>query len=250
MRVGKLQQIANFGRRVHFYGRQMLQHRTRAGSLTQLRNWMGLFPDWQRSMDVAPVAERGPWITYGAISHLASYIRSDMRICEYGVGGSTLFYLDRVAQVVSIEHDAEWADRLKSILPDAASGRWTVHITPPQPCSFAKAPDPTDPDAYVSTLANYANMSFKAYAETIELYPDRSFDAVQVDGRVRHCCVKHAVSKVKPNGLLILDDSHRERYADSHKRLEALGWEKHEYFGPGPYEWGFRTTCIWRRPLP
>lgn len=247
--MSKLQQMANYARRANFYGRQLLQHRKRAVGMAQLKDWMGHFPDWQRSMDVAPVSDRRPWITYGAISHLAAYLRPKMRICEYGVGGSTLFYLDRVAQVVSIEHDSEWAAQLKSMLREIAPDRWTIHITLPQACTFTTAPDPADPDAYVSTLANYANMSFKDYAGTIDRYPDAAFDVVQVDGRVRHCCVKHATSKVKPGGLLVLDDSHRERYADSHKRMAALGWEKNEYFGPGPYEWGFRTTSIWKRPL-
>ena len=43
--------------------------------------------------------------------------------------------------------------------------------------------------------------------------PDASLDLVVVDGRARVECARRAMPKVKPGGLLLLDDTSRERYA-------------------------------------
>src|SRR5678816_686272 len=49
-----------------------------------------------------------PWFSYAAIDFLDDFLRSDMNVCEYGSGGSTLFFAGRVRSVVSIEDNANW----------------------------------------------------------------------------------------------------------------------------------------------
>src|SRR5690348_4410793 len=54
--------------------------------------------------DGAPI----PWITYPAIRFLAGRVEPHFRVFEFGSGLSTLWWAQRVAHVVSVEHDPAW----------------------------------------------------------------------------------------------------------------------------------------------
>ena len=71
------------------------------------------FGVWRRSLggEANPVADERPWITFPAIEFLERTLTRDMRVFEYGAGGSTLFFATRVKEVVSIEHEGAWAPR-------------------------------------------------------------------------------------------------------------------------------------------
>jgi len=56
---------------------------------------------------------RIPWISYPAIKMLEKILKPEMRVFEWGVGGSTLFFSARVRQLVSIEHDLQWAEKTR-----------------------------------------------------------------------------------------------------------------------------------------
>jgi len=49
-----------------------------------------------------------PWFSYAAIDFLAERLSPDMQVCEYGSGGSTLFFARRARQVLSIEDNQKW----------------------------------------------------------------------------------------------------------------------------------------------
>src|SRR5579859_6931852 len=49
-----------------------------------------------------------PWFSYAAIDFLNQYLKPHMTVCEYGSGGSTLFFAQRVKSVFSIEDNPHW----------------------------------------------------------------------------------------------------------------------------------------------
>ncbi len=49
-----------------------------------------------------------PWFTYGAIDFIDYQIPPSVRVLELGGGGSTLFWLQKGATVVTIESDVNW----------------------------------------------------------------------------------------------------------------------------------------------
>jgi hypothetical protein len=57
-----------------------------------------------------------PWLVYGATDFLEHTISPQARILELGGGGSTLFWLNRGNQVVTIENDGEWYSRLSEVV--------------------------------------------------------------------------------------------------------------------------------------
>ena len=65
-----------------------------------------------------------PWNTPGAIYRLDELLTKDMTVLEFGAGGSTLFYSNRVKHVTSIESQKGW---YKKVL-DAVKGRINVEL--------------------------------------------------------------------------------------------------------------------------
>src|SRR5215471_8978373 len=112
------------------YCKEIWRNRVRASGYRGLLSWLSGFSDWQQSLDSSPVLDHRPWLTYGAIKFLSGVLRCDMRVLEYGIGGSTLFFLERGCNVISIEHDPEWAQNLHSqVFP--LSSRWQLLLIPP-----------------------------------------------------------------------------------------------------------------------
>lgn len=81
---------------------------------------------------------------------------------------------------------------------------------------------------------------FAAYCDTILDYPSESFDFVCVDGRARVECAINALDRLKPGGVLILDNSERAKYRSLFAVLAA--WPRLS-FANGVWE-----TTIFRKP--
>ncbi len=146
---------------------------------------------------------------------------------EYGGGGSSLWLVDRGADLTVVEHHPEWAAELRAKLPSQ------VEVLEVSKSTTGTADSPVE-DGY-----------FDDYAASISRYPNDGFDLVIVDGRVRVSCVEHSVNKVKPGGMLLLDDSTRPRYQLAHEMLS--NWVKTSLIG---LKIGYSTpttTTVWQR---
>src|ERR1700679_985463 len=68
------------------------------------------FPEWYRSHQpgLSPLVKHRPWITYEARVFLERLLNPGMVVLEYGCGGSSLFFMQRIARLVSVEHDPAW----------------------------------------------------------------------------------------------------------------------------------------------
>jgi hypothetical protein len=198
-------------------------------------------PSWLGSLRAGrdPLADRKPWMTYRSIRFLENYLRDGMSVFEYGSGGSTAFFLDRGCELVTVEHDGKWAAAVEDRLGDHP--RWTNHLVPPE--GVDENGSPADPYTYVS---GDNHLVFREYVRTIDAYD--AFDLVSVDGRARPAALRHAISKVRPGGVLLLDNSEREEYAPGAALVDAQDWLREDLPGPGPYNDYFWQTTVWIRP--
>src|SRR5215204_4452964 len=57
-----------------------------------------------------------PWFSYAAIDFLQDFLQSGMSVCEFGSGGSTLFFARRVKSVYSIEDNPKWFELVQTRL--------------------------------------------------------------------------------------------------------------------------------------
>ncbi|TXI79590.1 MAG: hypothetical protein E6Q44_09055 [Flavobacteriales bacterium] len=184
-------------------------HGARWSDLRYYRRWARALRDGANSMD-----ERTAWITFPAIDRLDRILKRTDRVFEYGGGGSTLFWLDRVAQVVTVEHDPQWYAILEQRLRKEGADRWTGIHVPATPGTLVPVPDPAEPAHYASADAASQGCNYQAYVHAIDRYPDGHFDVLMIDGRARTSCLAHATAKLKRGGLLVLDNAERARYTE------------------------------------
>lgn len=91
-----------------------------------------------------------------------------------------------------------------------------------------------------------SGFNFSAYVKAIEAYTDASFDLVIVDGRVRHSCITHAISKVKKVGLLLVDNADRNYYLQPHPVLfDERKWKWIRFAGHFPFGVAFVLNEKW-----
>jgi len=166
---------------------------------------------------IPELAGTTPWWLYAAIDKIASVIKPDWRVFEWGSGGSTLWLAQRVLTVISYDHDEAW-------------GRKTQH----ELAQFGLD------NATVTLIHN-----LDQYADVIQSYT-APFDLVVVDGRNRAGCLRHAGYHVKPGGYVLLDNSEREQYQDAMRLYD--GWERWDY-AKVPDQAGYAEWCttIWRK---
>lgn len=161
-----------------------------------------------------------PWFVHEAILYLEEILEPGLTCFEWGSGSSTLWLaVDLQAKsVVSIEHDREWyAKTLSELVP------FDVH----------------------NLQFNLAVLN-DGYEVAILRYPESHFDFVSVDGRNRAACIANAVAKVKPGGILVLDNSERAQYQAA-IITHLAGWMRRDFVCQGGGEKGW-TTSVWRKP--
>ena len=94
-----------------------------------------------------------------------------------------------------------------------------------------------------STLKTYSKLSFKKYVNSIEKYPQKYFDIIFIDGRARNSCVKKSLTKIRQDGIIILDNSERTIYHESILLLSK--YKRIDFYGFGPYRIYPWQTTIW-----
>ena len=200
---------------------------------------------WWRSTENGYLLDApSPWLTFDAIDALDAYLRPGMTVFEYGSGGSTLYWAKKGATVVSVEHDPLWFGVLQGRL---ASVRGVDYrLVEPEPGKLGD--DPGDPGAYTSDDDRYRESNFRRYVMQIDQFPENTFDLVSIDGRARPSCIVHAAPKVKPGGLLVLDNAERTYYLER-ARSALVGFEEQICPGCIPATGHLSQTNIYRRLL-
>ena len=118
-----------------------------------------------------------PWISYRAAKAIARHLRPDSRVLEFGAGMSTVWFARRAGSVLSLEADPAWFARVETLL--RKHGLDNVDLRQRTPATISDLHD----------------------------VPDGTFDVVLVDGPSRAACVSAALPKLKPGGILYLDNT-------------------------------------------
>jgi hypothetical protein len=185
-----------------------------------------------------------PWMAWDAVAFITAHLPPCPRVFEYGSGASTLYWLSLGARVVSVEHDRAWHAIIRARLPAGAPVDFRQVDADDVPTDATV--DAADPAAYRSGQVLHVGMRFERYVRQIDAFPDASFDLVVIDGRARTSCIAHSVAKVKPGGLLVLDDADRVRYTERTAPLLA-GFECHVFRGARPSNPAFEQTNVYRK---
>mgnify|MGYP005847534923 CR=1 FL=1 len=126
-----------------------------------------------------------PWLTPYAVSLIDELIRPTDYLLEFGSGRSTIWLAQRCRAIVSVEHDKEWFEKVSPQIKNLSNVDYR----------HAKLEAPAG--------------HVPPYLSLLDEFPDESFDVLINDGRLRHLVAEKATSKLKPGGLLVLDNAER-----------------------------------------
>ncbi|EKD66861.1 MAG: hypothetical protein ACD_49C00005G0003 [uncultured bacterium (gcode 4)] len=184
-----------------------------------------------------------PWIVFEAKDWLDEHLKSNMKVFEWGSGGSTFYFSKRVDEIVSIEYNKEWYSKVIEAISIENIKNCKYFFIEPKRNFIAKFL-PYHSSTYISkTFKEYEGLFFNEYVKKIDQFPDEYFDLIFIDGRSRSSCIAHSIKKIKRGGFLMLDNSERKLYESEMKKLNK--YKRIDFFGHGPYieeEW---QTSIW-----
>lgn len=168
------------------------------------------------------------WAT-GVVEWLKENLSYDSDILEYGAGGSTIWLMKFSKTLTTIEHDINWSIKMSNKIKKTNSRRWTLWLVPPEAEGREEFLG-IHPDGKKEYFENY----------TSAIIPSKKYDFIAVDGRCRNKCMENILKfdLLKEKGILLLDDSERERYKKSIEKVPS-GWEAFSFRD------SIRQTTIW-----
>jgi predicted O-methyltransferase YrrM len=141
-----------------------------------------------------------------AITKYESLLFEGAKVLELGSGNSTAWLINHGAEVISYEHSETWYAQMKGAFKEISHGEIRL---------------------------------FPHYYEEIARLESSSFDICIVDGIDRGLCVKAIIENnlLKPDGILIFDDSERRWFASEYTEACELieqTYSQIEYIGDYP----------------
>ena len=127
-----------------------------------------------------------PWITPAAYDAVEAYLRPTHAGLEFGSGRSTIWFAKRVARLTSVESDPGWHERVTRQLAAVGISNVESHLFP-------------GPELAGKGLES-------SYAGVEQKFGPESLDFVLVDGLYRDACALLSIDKIRPGGLLIIDN--------------------------------------------
>jgi predicted O-methyltransferase YrrM len=183
-----------------------------------------------------------PWLTYDAILWLESHLTKKMVVFEWGSGGSTVYFAQKVKQLISVEHDKKWYEQTKKTLEERLLKNKVKYLYKP-PKKIGKK----GKKVFLSSQPKYSGYSFAQYCQIINKFPDSSFDLVLVDDEARNDCLRLAKKKVRQAGYLILDNSDTPECKTEMQKMKR--WPRTDFPGIGPFNSYLWQTTIWQKAL-
>lgn len=154
-----------------------------------------------------------PWVTYSFIDFITDRIQKSQYVFEFGSGNSTIFYAKRTKKVVSVEHDKDWFEKIKSSVPS-------------------------------NSELVFSDLEYGGKYSKIPLGYSHKFDLIIVDGRDRVNCCKNCLEALTETGVVILDDSEREQYQPAIDFLMVKGFKHLSFSGISPGFFYRKSTSV------
>lgn len=139
-----------------------------------LSSGYGQMMSMRKQLSVDQNGDPVPWFTYPAIEYLKQLDLSGKRVFEYGSGYSTLFWAKHCAEVIAIEDDQVWYNRLKPQMPSNVKHVWV-----------------NNKEEYLASIAK----------------EEGQFDIIVNDGVYRLEAARLAQPRLKDDGFIVLDNA-------------------------------------------
>jgi hypothetical protein len=141
---------------------------------------------------------------------LKYFLNKNQVALEWGSGWSTLEFSKYVKEYYSIEHDAEWYERVRA----QALENTKIYYAPPQTEDFKWEP----------VYRSGSEEIFKDYIKYPEFLVSlgKKFDIVFIDGRARLFCALKTLNWLNDKAIVFIHDFDRLRYWDVLKNYRII----------------------------
>jgi len=166
-----------------------------------------------------PLDENGlpiPIYPYVIVDLLKQRLNLSMKVMEFGAGYSTLFYQSRVRKVCSVEHHKIWYEKISALAKSNVDMRYI----------------PLEEGS--------------SYENACKQFSDK-FDLIVIDGRRRTECVANCLPYLDLDGVIIWDDSNRERYQSEISQMKDRGFKRLDFNGLKATSWDNHQTTLFYR---
>ena len=173
---------------------------------------IGWFNAFLRKESVGKNNEPIPWVTYPFIDFIIPRLNKNFTIFEYGAGNSTLFYAKYVKRIIAVEHNRDWLEKIKKILPE---------------------------NAEIIFKDDKTSLYEESVAETKDNY-----DIIIIDAQKRIECMKYSIENLNEAGVIILDDSDRIEYCEVFQIMTKNGFRHLDFWGISPGYLNRKATTV------
>lgn len=125
-----------------------------------------------------------PWLTRQMVTILDDWLQPGDIGHEWGSGRSTVWFARKVSHLTSVEHHPTWGATVRDLL----------------------AAEKVAEKVHYHVAADTSTDSHQAYIDEVKRHADQSLDFCLVDGIARDRCALAALPKIKPGGILIIDN--------------------------------------------
>lgn len=145
-----------------------------------------------------------PWYVYPAIDICRERVSADLSVFEFGCGYGTFWWAARVKKVTIVEHNLKW---YRDIV-----GKFPANVRP----------------IYKELIEN------GEYSHILQALAPFKYDVIIIDGRDRVNCARNCPQSLTDRGIIIWDNTDRERYTPGREFLKASGFKELRLFGLTP----------------
>ena len=175
---------------------------------------------WFRSFHTGKVVDRNgnpiPWWTYSFIDFIEERLSKSFNVLEFGAGASTIWLNERVNEVISVENDPFWADKM-------------------QKKSLSKS--------RIFYLRNSGEIHNQSYIL------GKEYDIIIIDNQGnRMDCAVSSLPLLKPEGVVIWDNTEGADWPEIKKFFIQKGFSEISFSGMTPQILSYNRTTIFYRP--
>lgn len=128
-----------------------------------------------------------PWLTPQANSLLSTLLKPTDIGLEWGSGRSTLWFAQRIKHLTSVEHDEAWHEAVSSKLKASNISNVTYLLS--------------------NVTEECEKLEQSSYVQVVNMFGKNSLDLALVDGIYRDVCANTVLEKIRPGGIVVLDNA-------------------------------------------
>jgi SAM-dependent methyltransferase len=157
-----------------------------------------------------------PWFTYSSVHFFQQKLKQSFNVLEFGSGNSTIWFANKVKNVLSIEGNPEFYEKNKNRIGKHHNVDYVLI---------------EDDNHYFEVPLKYTN----------------EFDIIVIDGKQRVACVKNSLKALKKGGVIIWDDTERIDYKEGFDFLSENKFKRLDFYGLAPIIHTESTTSVFYR---